>query len=192
MQCNMKLTHTDVADILAFDDIGANVDGATNGSKIAATEVETGESSRNGGEVLEEEIVELEFEKLKPKLATHTMHCPNCKSEITKVTLRRKILSYRPPEQPAEPVVPESEPEQIRDEGPLVGCLSCLSLFTCSDNGCFRPFDIFRKRVPDTTTDVATPPQTDEKDNNGTFEVPEPSTIAPEIVDTRIDIVKEP
>ncbi|KAI3760261.1 hypothetical protein L1987_50654 [Smallanthus sonchifolius] len=135
----------------AFDD---NVDETTIKKdeilyESIANQVETGGSSNNLGEVVEEEIVELEFEKVKPKLATHSMHCPNCKSEITKVILRRKVLSYRSNEQPVDPVEPE--PEQ-RD---LVGCFSCLSLFTCSgkENGCFNPFDIFRRS--ETSTDHA-------------------------------------
>ncbi|KAI3806161.1 hypothetical protein L1987_22055 [Smallanthus sonchifolius] len=140
----------DVTDILKFDD---DVDGTTNEKdeilyESNASQVETGERSNKVGEVVEEEIVELEFEKVKPKLATHSMHCPNCKSKITKVILRRKVLSYRPNEQPVDPVEPE--PEQ-RD---LVGCFSCLSLFTCSENGCFNPFDIFLRRS-ETSTDHA-------------------------------------
>ncbi|KAD4584386.1 hypothetical protein E3N88_21987 [Mikania micrantha] len=161
----------DVSDILDFDNIGANVFGTTNGGESSASRVETGESSKHVGEVVEEEIVELEFEKIKPKLATHSMHCPNCKKEITKVTLRRKVVSYQPnyTEKPVEPVVPaepKHEPDATHQE-PLVGCLSCLSLFTCSDDGCFNPFDIFTKRR-ETTISPASPPPTgqgQEKEN---------------------------
>ncbi|KAI7747466.1 hypothetical protein M8C21_030739 [Ambrosia artemisiifolia] len=118
----------DVSDILEHD-IRDNVEGATYGKGEIFHEtgrVETGESSNNVVQVVEEELVALEFEKLKPKLATHSMHCSNCTSEITKVILRRKVY----------------QPEQ-KD---LVRCFSCSSLFTCSDNGCFKPFDIFQKR----------------------------------------------
>ncbi|KAK9069373.1 hypothetical protein SSX86_011276 [Deinandra increscens subsp. villosa] len=84
------------------------------------------------------EVVELEFEKVKPKLATHSMHCPNCESEITKVILRRKVLSFRS--------IGPGEPRQ-EEQKDLVGCFSCFSLFTCSDDGCFNPFDVFRRRT---------------------------------------------
>ncbi|KAF5784747.1 putative Ccc1 family protein [Helianthus annuus] len=84
-------------------------------------------------EVVEEEVVKLEFEKVKPKLATHSMHCPNCRSEITKVILRRKV--YRPNEQ--DPVVVRVPPEPEQKD--LVRC------FSCSEIGCFNPFDIFQK-----------------------------------------------
>ncbi|KAL8253072.1 hypothetical protein R6Q59_036765 [Mikania micrantha] len=155
----------DVSDILDFDNIGANVFGTTNGGESSASRVETGGSSKHVGEVVEEEIVELEFEKIKPKLATHSMHCPNCKKEITKVTLRRKVVSYQPnyTEKPVEPVVPaepKHEPDATHQE-PLVGCLSCLSLFTCSDEGSFNPCDIFTK-WRETTISPATPPPTGE------------------------------
>ncbi|KAJ0698908.1 putative Ccc1 family protein [Helianthus annuus] len=76
--------------------------------------------------VEEEEVVKLEFEKVKPKLATHSMHCPNCRSEITKVILRRKV--YRPNEQ--DPVVVRVPP--VPEQKDLVRCFSCSSLFTCS------------------------------------------------------------
>ncbi|KAL8232934.1 hypothetical protein R6Q57_002712 [Mikania cordata] len=145
----------DVSDILDFDNIGANVFGTTNGGESSASRVETGESSKHVGEVVEEEIVELEFEKLKPKLATHSMHCPNCKKEITKVTLRRKVVSYQP--NYTEKPEPKHEPDATHQE-PLVGCLSCLSLFTCSDTGSFNPFDIFTKRKETTSS----PPPTGE------------------------------
>ncbi|MFS7975141.1 putative Ccc1 family protein [Helianthus anomalus] len=77
-------------------------------------------------EVVEEEAVKLEFEKVKPMLATHSMHCPNCRSEITKVILRRKV--YRPNEQ--DPVVRVPPVPEQKD---LVRCFSCSSLFTCSE-----------------------------------------------------------
>ena len=93
-------------------------DNRKKGSPAFATEEETGESSEQIEEVTEEEVVELEFEKVKPKLDTHTMHCPNCDQHITKVVLRRKIIR-RPP-------AAKLEQEQ-RD---LFGCLSCFSLFT--------------------------------------------------------------
>ncbi|KAM0067428.1 putative Ccc1 family protein [Helianthus debilis subsp. tardiflorus] len=150
-----------VEDILEFDDIGSNVNGITNGSESSTSQAESGESSRIGGEVVEEEIVELEFEKVKPKLTTHSMHCPNCKSEITKVVLRRKVFtSYR--SQPVPEPEPEQEPEPEPKCGLLVGCLACLRLFTCSDDGSFNPFNIFRPR-PDKTTSLASSPPAGEK-----------------------------
>lgn len=85
-------------------------------------------------EVVEEEVVELEFEKAISKLHSHTMHCPNCDAQITKVVLRRKIFKMigKPP-----PI--EDEPEKPVD---LLGCLSCFSLFTSAGN----PFSIFREK----------------------------------------------
>ncbi|KAL4558557.1 hypothetical protein LXL04_036758 [Taraxacum kok-saghyz] len=142
-----------ISDILKFDGNTYKKDEPT------TSHVDAGESSGAAGEVVEEEIVELEFEKVKPKLATHSMHCPNCKAEVTKVVLRRKVITFRPAE-PA--VVPVEAPP--RDPEDLVGCLSCLSLFTCSGNGCFNPFDIFRKKPernnvlpPQATVDGMTP-----------------------------------
>ncbi|KAI3749653.1 hypothetical protein L2E82_20269 [Cichorium intybus] len=129
-----------ISDILRFDE--------NTYQKDEPSHVEAGETSGVAGEVVEEEIVELEFEKVKPKLATHSMHCPHCKSEITKVVLRRKVITSRRPEPPV------AEPQ--RDPDDLVGCLSCLSLFTCSGNGCFNPFDIFRKKSDPTNV---LPPQ---------------------------------
>ncbi|KAI7726150.1 hypothetical protein M8C21_008634 [Ambrosia artemisiifolia] len=105
----------DVSDILEHD-IRDNLEGATYGKGEIFQEtglVETRESSNNVVQVVEEELVALEFEKVKPKLATHSMHCSNCKSEITRVILRRKVY----------------QPEQ-KD---LVRCFSCSSLFTCSE-----------------------------------------------------------
>ncbi|GJX15327.1 membrane protein of ER body-like protein [Tanacetum coccineum] len=106
-------------------------DNRKTGSPAFATEEETGESSEQIEEVTEEEVVELEFEKVKPKLDTHTMHCPNCDQHITRVVLRRKIIRKQPP----------AKIEQ--DKHDLFGCLSCFSLFTFTDNGCFNPFSIF-------------------------------------------------
>ncbi|GJX79740.1 membrane protein of ER body-like protein, partial [Tanacetum coccineum] len=146
----------DVSEILKFDAIGDNFDETTNekheiSHEAHASQLETGESLGNVGELLEEEVVELEFEKVKPKLETHSMHCPNCKSEITKVILRRKL--YQSVREPVVPVAPQPEPQED-----LVGCLSCLSLFTFSENGCFNPFDIFRKRTPTSTDSTSSPP----------------------------------
>ncbi|PWA69093.1 hypothetical protein CTI12_AA298490 [Artemisia annua] len=146
----------DVSEILKFDAIGDNFDETTNekneiSHEAHASQLETGESSGNVGELLEEEVVELEFEKVKPKLETHSMHCPNCKSEITKVILRRKL--YQSVRVPVVPVEPQPEPQED-----LVGCLSCLSLFTFSENGCFNPFDIFRKRTQTSTDSTPSPP----------------------------------
>lgn len=124
-------TGPDVSDILKFDDVDSNSDGTTDEeterlNKRSEKQVETGEGSKNDGEVLEEEIVELEFEKVKPKLDTHSMHCPHCKAEVTKVILRRKVISWRPIVQQ-----PTPEPQQSERKD-LVGCFSCLSLFTFS------------------------------------------------------------
>ncbi|CAH1447179.1 unnamed protein product [Lactuca virosa] len=141
-------TDDEISDILKFDENTYKKNEASH----SHSHVDAGESSGVAGEVVEEEIVELEFEKVKPKLSTHSMHCPNCKAEVTKVILRRKVITFRSPE-PA--VVPVEEPQ--RDPNDLVGCLSCLSLFTCSGNGCFNPFDIFRKKADPTNV---LPPQT--------------------------------
>ncbi|KAI3682591.1 hypothetical protein L1987_82671 [Smallanthus sonchifolius] len=97
-------------------------------NKNGGTEIETAITAGRE-EIMEEEVVELEFEKAIPKLQTHSMHCPNCDHQITKVVLRRKIIK-----RPA-PITEE------RDD--LVGCFSCFSLFTSTDNGGFNPFPIF-------------------------------------------------
>lgn len=103
----------------------------TNKTEITETQTQTQTASNSGKEVtkekpehteeeiMEEEVVELEFEKAIPKLHTHTMHCPNCDSQITKVVLRRKIIKRQPPvtEIPHKPL-------------DLLGCFSCFSLFT--------------------------------------------------------------
>ncbi|KAD3338421.1 hypothetical protein R6Q59_026885 [Mikania micrantha] len=86
-------------------------------------------------EIMEEEVVELEFENAIPKLHTHTMHCPNCDHHITKVVLRRKIIKCRPP-------IAEEQHEPVD----LLGCFSCFSLFTFSGNGGFNTFPIFGKK----------------------------------------------
>lgn len=90
---------------------------------VASKEETKGKSKKVEEEIMEEEVVELEFEKVLPKLNTHTMYCPNCDHQITKVVLRRKLITRQP-------VVIES-PEEQRD---LVGCFSCFSLFTCLGN----------------------------------------------------------
>ncbi|PWA65321.1 hypothetical protein CTI12_AA325080 [Artemisia annua] len=146
----------EVSDMMKFDDTDETTKGKNKISHEAhASQLEMLKGFENVGELLEEEIVELEFEKVKPKLETHTMHCPNCKSEITKVILRRKVFNYPTIVQPVVPV--EAQPGPPED---LVGCLSCLSLFTCSDNGCFDPFNIFRKRPGNDST---APPKVNEK-----------------------------
>ncbi|KAK9054178.1 hypothetical protein SSX86_025256 [Deinandra increscens subsp. villosa] len=158
-----------VSDILEFD-------GTTSGNEIGAR---TGESSKDVGEVVEEEIVELEFDKVKPKLATHSMHCPHCKSEITKVTLRRKVLLYRPPTVVEDsPVVPPEPQPETDPEEPLVGCLSCLSVFTFSGNGRFKAFDIFPKNSQ-------SPPSAGETESclSMFWVTPNPNPIAAEAVD---------
>jgi len=115
----------DISGILDFD--AANFNGNTNGNTKTvhegiAHQLEAGESSGTTKEVVEEEIVEIEFEKAIPKLGTHTMHCPKCKHEINKVILRRKVVISRAR------VEPQRDPEN------LVGCFSCFSLFTSSGN----------------------------------------------------------
>ncbi|KAI3526489.1 hypothetical protein L1887_05744 [Cichorium endivia] len=101
---------------------------------IADREETKGRSELIEEEVVEEEIVELEFEKVAPKLHTHTMHCPNCDSHITKVVLRRKIIKPRP-----QITQVQREPDE------LLGCFSCFSLFTSAGNGRFNPFPIWSK-----------------------------------------------
>ncbi|XP_024975384.1 membrane protein of ER body 2-like isoform X2 [Cynara cardunculus var. scolymus] len=100
----------------------------------SASSEETGESLRSElteEDIVEEEVVELEFDKAISKLHTHRMHCPNCDAQITKVVLRRKITRRPRP--------PIDEPEKPID---LLGCLSCFSLFTSAGN----PFSIFRDK----------------------------------------------
>ncbi|KAJ0549747.1 putative Ccc1 family protein [Helianthus annuus] len=171
-----------VEDILEFDDIGSNVNGITNGSESSTSQVESRESSRNGGEVVEEEIVELEFEKVKPKLTTHSMHCPNCKSEITKVVLRRKVFitNRSQPE-------PEPEPEPEPNPGLIVGCLACLSLFTCSGS-CFSMFWVLRKEK---TNPIPNNPQQSEPVNPHSIISPEQAEEPVKSIITR-DQVQEP
>ncbi|KAI3829840.1 hypothetical protein L1987_03968 [Smallanthus sonchifolius] len=97
-------------------------------NKNGGTEIETAITAGRE-EIMEEEVVELEFEKAIPILPTHTMHCPNCDHQITKVVLRRKIIR-----------LPSPITEKRED---LLGCFSCFSLFTSTDNGGFNPFPIF-------------------------------------------------
>ncbi|KAF5822138.1 putative Ccc1 family protein [Helianthus annuus] len=96
-------------------------------------------------EIMEEEVVELEFEKAIPKLHTHTMHCPNCDNQITKVVLRRKIFRRQLDSHP--------EPEQPDETRDVLGCFSCLSLFTLADNGGFNPFAIFGNNNTNSSAD---------------------------------------
>nr|XP_043610049.1 uncharacterized protein LOC122581821 [Erigeron canadensis] len=92
----------------------------------------------------EEEEVELEFVKGMPKLDTDTTaHCPNCKHQITKVILRRKIK--RPPAQVTIPHKPLD----------LLGCFSCFSVFFPSDNGRFNPFPIFGNKPDDSIPPIS-------------------------------------
>ncbi|XP_071687655.1 uncharacterized protein [Rutidosis leptorrhynchoides] len=106
-------------------------------SAIASKEETKGKSKRlKDEEIVEEELVELEFEKAVAKLNTHTMQCPNCNHQITKVVLRRKLIKR--PTQFTD--VPIKEKEEQRD---LLGCFSCFSLFTSSDNGGFTRFPMF-------------------------------------------------
>ncbi|KAK1412663.1 hypothetical protein QVD17_34091 [Tagetes erecta] len=89
----------DVPDMMKFDDIDDNVGEVTKGKHEIISEnsmgrVATGECSTHFGQVVEEETVELKIGKVKPKLATYSMHCPNCKSQITKVILRWKMFLY--------------------------------------------------------------------------------------------------
>ncbi|KAJ9565171.1 hypothetical protein OSB04_001137 [Centaurea solstitialis] len=70
----------DISGILDFDE---NTKGNTETvHEGVAHQLEAGESSRAKEQVVEEEIVELEFEKA--KLGTHTMHCPNCNHQLPK------------------------------------------------------------------------------------------------------------
>ncbi|XP_076945578.1 uncharacterized protein LOC143616707 [Bidens hawaiensis] len=115
-----------------------------NNNGIAETETEIkAKSEQIEEEITEEEVVELEFDKAKRN--THTMHCPNCDHQITKVVLRRKIIRRQPPvtEQRQEPPVTEQQQEPLD----LLGCFSCFSLFT-NDNGGFNPFPIFGNNKP--------------------------------------------
>lgn len=89
----------EVPDMMIFDDIDDSIDETTEGKheivrENSMSQVETGECSTNVGEVVEEEIMELKIGKVKPKLATYSMHCPNCKFQITKVILRWKMFLY--------------------------------------------------------------------------------------------------
>ncbi|GKA94093.1 hypothetical protein Tco_0816079 [Tanacetum coccineum] len=73
--CNLdKKKGIDVSDMMKF----ADTDETTEGKKEISHEAHASQlemlSFENVGELLEEEIVELEFEKVKPKLETHTMH----------------------------------------------------------------------------------------------------------------------
>ncbi|KAI7743740.1 hypothetical protein M8C21_017709 [Ambrosia artemisiifolia] len=96
----------------------------------------TKKSDKFEGQIMEEEVVELEFEKVKPKLHTHTMHCPNCKDEITRVILRRRVIRQ-----------PDQMVEQQEKPMDLLGCFSCFSFFIPSGN-CLSIFRVF-PREPD-------------------------------------------
>lgn len=74
----------------------------------------------------DEEEIELEFERAIKKLDTHTMHCPKCNTQVTKVILRRKR---------------RAAPKQNKPLN-LLGCLRCLSVFIPNGNF-FNMFGIF-------------------------------------------------
>ena len=99
--------------------------GKAEGAIANREETGRGSESIEEEEVVEEEVVEVEFQNAIPKLHTHTMHCPNCDSHITKVVLRRKIIKQRPA-----PQITEVPPEPVD----MLGCLSCFSLFTSAGN----------------------------------------------------------
>ncbi|KAK9057441.1 hypothetical protein SSX86_022276 [Deinandra increscens subsp. villosa] len=109
-----------------------NGNGVTETAINGGGEVMEAKSDQIKEEIVEEEVVELEFENAIPKLGTHTMHCPNCDHQITRVVLRRKIVKRRP-----------QVTEESRDPVDLLGCFSCFSLFTSTGNGGFNPFSIF-------------------------------------------------
>lgn len=133
-------------------------------------------------EILEEEVVELEFQKATTKLDTHTMHCPNCDHEIRKVVLRRKLIRRIPR-------VTE-EPHKQLD---LLGCFSCFSLFTATDNGRFNPFPIFWNKPASSAlpqpneNEYISLPQARENENNGLENV-EGGTYEPIYVLPRYDV----
>ncbi|CAK9163439.1 unnamed protein product, partial [Ilex paraguariensis] len=98
----------------------------------------------------EEEVTELEFAV--EKIHTHNVYCPNCKSGITKVILRRRTQVH-----------PIPSPVNIPDHEPvgLLGCLSCLSIFIPRGNS-LNPFKIFGNRRDDEQPQI--PQQTPEAD----------------------------
>ncbi|KAL2557071.1 membrane protein of ER body-like protein [Forsythia ovata] len=62
----------------------------------------------------DEEEIELEFERAIGKMHTHNIYCPNCRSQVTRVILRRKKPQIKDP---------DNKPMG------LLGCLSCFSIF---------------------------------------------------------------
>ncbi|XVF51134.1 hypothetical protein PTKIN_Ptkin04bG0160200 [Pterospermum kingtungense] len=124
---------------------------------------------------IEEDLMELDVEKVLEKQNTHDLYCPNCNSCITRrVILCRKprISNRRHKPKPGKKldVIPNSKADgqsgdidtpEISSNVPTMtsdeqnngtaqdqeafSCLSCFSLFIPIGNGCFKIFQFFRQ-----------------------------------------------
>ncbi|KAL4384946.1 hypothetical protein GQ457_15G011620 [Hibiscus cannabinus] len=124
-------------------------------------------------EDIEEDLVDLDVERVLDKQNTHDLYCPNCNSCITKrvILIRRRpkvSIRHKPKRGSKLDPVPNSvtfggsddtpeihsdvnavtAPDEQNDsrEQEAFSCLSCFSLFIPIGNGCFKIFQFFRWR----------------------------------------------
>ncbi|KAE8683940.1 Membrane protein of ER body 1 [Hibiscus syriacus] len=125
-------------------------------------------------EEIEEDLVDLDVERVLDKQNTHHLYCPNCNSCITKkVILRRRpkfSIRHRPKRGSKLDPIPNSAGLGGSDDTPEIhpnvspvaapdeqndgreqeqkqeafSCLSCFSLFIPIGNGCFKMLEFFR------------------------------------------------
>ncbi|PIN26187.1 hypothetical protein CDL12_01066 [Handroanthus impetiginosus] len=103
-----------------------NIESASNASTSSPTLTEENNVATRGGarknvridieEESDDEVIELEFERAVEHTHMYTPYCPNCKSQITKVILRRK--KHPPPiaDEPVDLLRREEHPPPIADE----------------------------------------------------------------------------
>ncbi|KAK8488725.1 hypothetical protein V6N13_130547 [Hibiscus sabdariffa] len=122
-------------------------------------------------EDIEEDLVDLDVERVLDKQNTHDLYCPNCNSCITKrvILIRRRpkvSIRHKPKRGSKLDPVPNSASFGGSDDAPEIhsdvnavaapdeqndsreqeafSCLSCFSLFIPIGNGCFKIFQFFR------------------------------------------------
>ncbi|KAI3829841.1 hypothetical protein L1987_03969 [Smallanthus sonchifolius] len=135
----------------AIEDL--NIRKLINSTNKGGKEIIKAKSKQMEEEIMEEEVIEVEFEEAIPKLHTHTVHCPHCDRQITKVKVRRIIIKPKLPntEQPKQP----APVTVVRD---LFGCSSCLSLCLPQGEGRFNPLPFWLRSAdaPSGGNDVVT------------------------------------
>ncbi|XVE58229.1 hypothetical protein DITRI_Ditri04bG0153200 [Diplodiscus trichospermus] len=124
---------------------------------------------------IEEDLIDLDVEKVLEKQNTHDLYCPNCNSCITRrVILRRRKpqisnIRHKPKRVKKLDLIPNSVSDSHDDDTPVIysnvspttspdeqnnsteqdqeafSCLSCFSLFIPIGNGCFKIFQFFRQ-----------------------------------------------